>query len=88
MSAPRKPRPMGVFKVTNEYARALPDYASTPKAVFAALALSLAERLAGFTELGQQRSEEPLADALTILREEWATLHANGIVPQRPKARP
>jgi len=63
------------MKAMNEYARACGQYEETPKAVFAALAYSLAVRLTG---------EEDYAGAVAILREEWQTLHEQGIIPQRP----
>jgi len=59
----------------NEYQDLLgADFDKTPKSVYAALAVSLAMRL----------NPESNADALKMLRDEWATLHANGIVPQKP----
>lgn len=67
-------RPTGVFKRLNAYANLLADYADTPKAVYAAVAFSLAMRL----------SEDDPAAAAELLGKEWATLHAQGIVPQRP----
>lgn len=67
-------RPTGVFKVSNDYAEAAGRkfYADTPKAVWAALAYSLALCVAGTD-----------AEAAALLKSEWATLHANGIVPQK-----
>jgi hypothetical protein len=73
-------RPTGIFKTTNEYVRALPDYADVPKAVYAALALSLAVRVSGQADGG-----ESFETARRILVEEWAALYASGIVPQAPK---
>ena len=70
-------RPTGVFKQMNEYAAALPRYSDTPKAVYAALAYSLALRLTGDNH----------ADAVTLLEKEWASLHTAGIVPQKPRTR-
>lgn len=68
-------RPTGVFKQTNAYVDALtPGYADTPKAVYAALAYSLALRM----------SDDDHDKAAALLGEEWAALHANGIVPQKP----
>lgn len=62
-------------KIGNEYAHALgKDYADTPKAVYAALALSLAMRL----------SADNLDAAKALLADEWRILHENGIVPQKP----
>lgn len=62
------------MKLTNQYAELLPGYDETPKAVYAAIALSLALRL----------SEENLTDAICQVFEEWITLHQNDIVPQSP----
>jgi hypothetical protein len=59
---------------TNEYQEAFPAYDRTPKAVIAALALSLAMRL----------SEDDPARAEKLLRDEWRVLHQNNIVPQVP----
>ena len=61
-------------KLFNEYAGCLPSrmYANTPKAVFAALAVSFALRF-----------NEDAVDAVPeTLRTEWDVLHLNGIVPQ------
>lgn len=59
----------------NEYANALPDYDRTPKAVYAAVALSLA------TQVGQCAE---FSEAHALILEEWRILHGNGIVPQCP----
>lgn len=65
------------MKVKNNYVEALGRmYAATPKAVFAAIAFSFANRLF----LKSEGTE--VAD---MLREEWRVLHENGIVPQKPK---
>lgn len=64
-------------KIGNEYQSQYPAYENTPKAVIAAVALSLAKRLC----------EDDECKAATLLSEEWATLHQAGIVPQ-PPARP
>jgi hypothetical protein len=59
----------------NDYAKQLgPLYDKTPKAVFAAIAYSFADRIIG----------SPDADLAAIIKEEWAVLHDNGIVPQKP----
>lgn len=64
------------FKTRNEYVVALGrDYAETPKAVYAALAFSLAMRL----------SEDDAEAARKLLADEWETLHANEIIPQKPR---
>lgn len=65
------------FKLRNEYVCALgADYTDTPKAVYAALAFSLAMRL----------SEDRPDDARALLGDEWRTLHANGLIPQKPRS--
>ena len=66
------------MKTMNEYASSCENYDQTSKAVFAALAYSLAVRLTGIAD------EENHAGALDILRDEWRTLHEQGIIPQRP----
>lgn len=59
---------------SNNYALTLGDlYARTPKAVFAAIAVS------ALTSGGDYISE-----ARARLLEEWKILHDNGIVPQKP----
>ena len=63
------------MKITNNYARACDGFDKTPKAVYAALAFSLAVRLAG---------NDDTEDANRILLNEWRALHENGIVPQKP----
>jgi hypothetical protein len=76
-------RKVAVVKVQNSYAELLPKdfYAYTPKAVFAAIAVSLATHGDPFN--GEHGG--PLAEVLR----EWTILHQNGIVPQAPfKARP
>lgn len=69
------------MKKRNEYLDSLPHgfFDSTPKAVFAALAVSLAARCGdgGMDDL----SPETIGAFLT---EEWRVLHANGIIPQDP----
>ncbi len=59
----------------NEYAKNCEGFDKTPKTVFAALAYSLALRLAG---------NDSHEDALEILRDEWESLNTAGIVPQKP----
>ncbi len=61
-------------KLTNDYAAATAGYKGTPKAVFAALAYSLALRLESDSHDAARR----------LLSDEWAALHAAGIVPQKP----
>ena len=63
------------MKSFNDYARKFgPLYDRTPKAVFAAIAYSFADRIIA----------NPDADLVAIVNEEWAVLHDNGIVPQQP----
>lgn len=63
---------------TNEYARELVQYEQTPKAVYAAIALSFALRL----------NAEDFIEAEREVENEWRILHKNGIVPQKPPAPP
>lgn len=67
---------MALGDLRNEYQEALgfEFFQKTPKSVFAALALSLAQRLC----------EDNTERAITLLREEWRTLHTAGIIPQKP----
>ncbi len=61
------------MKKSNEYALRFPNFAETPKAVIAAIAMSLARMI-----------EEDNADrACRRIRDEWDMLYENGIVPQR-----
>jgi len=68
-------RPNGVFKTENDYQKLIsPEvYDKTPKAVFAALCVSL------FTNWANKAFE----DIDAAIKEEWETLNANGIVPQK-----
>ena len=68
------------FKRSNEYQRAFGRlYARTPKAVFAAVALSYANWAGG--------EEAPtVADAVPRFLHEWQMLYENGIVWQKPPA--
>lgn len=69
-------RPTGVFKLTNEYAGELGKlYAQTPKAVFAAIAVSALTTGGDWLDEAQPR----------ILKE-WYALYRAGIVPQKPPA--
>ena len=69
---------MHAYAKHNEYADALGDlFDLTPKAVLAAVAVS------ALTHGG-----EHLSVARQRVLDEWRTLHANGIVPQRPVGRP
>lgn len=64
------------FKTFNEYQKQLSRdfYEKCPKAVFAALAVSFVMRAMG----GE------FEDVQQHLAEEWAVLHANGVIPQKP----
>lgn len=71
---------MALNKISNEYADAFGRlYTNTPKSVFAALAYSYISRCAGPD--GETDSRELIVQE--FLRE-WAILHENGIVPQKP----
>lgn len=64
----------------NEYQETLERlFDKTPKAVFAAIAVSFLKRLGG----GESDTDTPAAIQAAILNE-WSILHANGIVPQKP----
>jgi len=64
------------MKRHNEYLPVLGKlYDDTPKAVFAAIALSLS-----FIDIEGRGWEQ----AVTRLKAEWLALYNNGIVPQRP----
>ena len=70
------------WKRFNEYANAFGSpYCETPKAVFAAIALSFAVQLAGEE---QATWDETAKQAVALVMREWRCLHANGIVPQAP----
>lgn len=64
------------FKQSNEYVAQFGDlYADTPKAVFAAIALSFATFIGG--------EEISFNEAVKRVVEEWKILNENGIVPQK-----
>ena len=67
------------MKKENEYSRSIPFYGTTPKAVFAAIALSLAVQL---TQV--EFNHDAFGAAHKKLLDEWLTLHNNRIVPQFP----
>jgi hypothetical protein len=67
--------PLGITKLSNEYA-SLVQGIDAPKAVWMAIAVALAHRLEGHDDFSRVER---------ILMEEWSYLHANGIVPQKPK---
>lgn len=66
-------------KKFNDYADVIDPalYAATPKAVLAALVVSLMSD-------GGDRFDDSDFDVNAKIREEWGILHGNGIVPQRP----
>ena len=64
-------------KIGNEYAAVFAKlYERTPKAVFAAVALSFADRLKDESIEGDSR--------VSVFLDEWRILNENGIVPQKP----
>ena len=64
-------------KFSNEYAQKLSArYASTPKAVIAAVAVSL---------LMKECDDGDYSGVLDAFVKEWAILHLNGIVQQKPR---
>jgi hypothetical protein len=65
---------IGINKLTNEYA-SLVDHLDAPKAVWMAVALSLAMRLSG---------EDSTDKACRLIVDEWDALFLNGVVPQNP----
>ena len=69
-------RPNGVFKTENDYQKCISRelYEKTPKAVFAALVVSLMANHQGIE----------FADIDGQILYEWDTLLQNGIVPQKP----
>lgn len=68
------------MKTSNDYAQAFGRlYDRTPKAVFAAVAMSYAIRVAG--------AEEPAGTAIAEFLHEWTVLNQNGIIPQKPAER-
>lgn len=61
------------MKAGNNYLALLRNFTETPKAVYAAVCVSLANRLgADFAEVER------------MINEEWAILHEAEIVPQKP----
>jgi hypothetical protein len=66
------------MKLTNEYIQLLgPLYEETPKALLGALVVSLLSR--------QLEGSCVAAEIQSALLDEWSALHANGIVPQKPR---
>lgn len=68
----------GVTKIGNEYADLIERHINAPKAVWVAIAVSLANQLAGGP---LDRGMAPV----NTLMDEWRLLHDNGIVPQKPQ---
>lgn len=64
------------MKTINNYTGLLKGYEETPKAVYAAIAVSLATR-----------SGIELSEAERMIKEEWEALYDAGIVPQKPKSK-
>ncbi len=73
---------MALNKLYNEYADALGAkfYDRTPKAVFAAIAVSALAKGAD----GLLARDWPTSEVQALVLREWAVLHENGIVPQKP----
>ena len=66
---------VNVMKIGNEYAQQLEEYYDKiPKAVLAAIAVSFATF-----------QTDDLSKAPGLIYDEWITLHANGIVKQKPR---
>ena len=66
---------MAGLKIKNQYCEDYPNYETTPKAVIAAVAYSLAMRLCN----------DNFDDAEELLREEWSALYQANVVSQKPK---
>jgi hypothetical protein len=74
MPVNRKGKNVNLKNHINDYQSKYPAFDRTPKAVIAAIAVSLAMRLSG----------DDFIKASQLVAEEWEILHANGIIPQRP----
>ena len=72
------------IKITNEYARLATSHIDAPKAVWIALAMSLAIQLRGGEGPDSRTPEDVERAATRALIEEWGALYRAGIVPQRP----
>lgn len=70
---------LGLGKLTNDYARLVDSTIPASKAVWIAIAVSLANRIDGTGVI--ERGGAPI-DALMA---EWQALYDNGIVPQKPR---
>jgi len=70
---------VAINKKSNEYVEAFGNpYADIPKAVWAALAISLVMRLEALDTADMERIK-------AVLEEEWQALYANRVVPQKPQ---
>jgi len=69
---------MAANKTSNEYAELITNYEQIPKAVLAAIAVSFIVNRSGSVNA---------EDTTVALMEEWALLHTQGIVPQKPTKR-
>lgn len=78
---------MALNKIYNEYTGALGAkfYGQTPKAVFAAIAVSA---LAKAGADGLSALEWPAAELQALVLGEWRALHENGTVRQKPPKEP
>jgi hypothetical protein len=75
---------MNIQNKRNDYLPVVQSiFERTPKAVFAAIAVSFANRLDGEDALQRDGGTE---DLLRAVMEEWDMLHQAGIIPQRPCA--
>jgi hypothetical protein len=77
---PRGLKDLNQYVVWDEATLAM--YRKTPKSVYAAIAMSLANVLDGDDPIG---ATGDMARVCEILRDEWQALHNCGIVPQQPK---
>jgi hypothetical protein len=73
------------LKVHNEYVDVIDEYANTPKAVYAAIALSFALRIAE-GEGDDDGTSDVFERAAALVASEWRALHAAGIVEQSPRS--
>lgn len=65
---------MNLQNKSNQYQKLLKEYDKIPKAVLAAIAVSYA----------LLRTDEDFEKVEEEIKREWAILHQNGIVPQKP----
>lgn len=65
------------MKTTNHYCAKYPQYAKTPKAVIAAVAFSLAQRICN----------DSAAEAALLLSDEWDALYVTTVVSQKRPAK-